>query len=56
MINPDLERFMAKRAELETVELPGSHGIFLPHAQEVAALIEKSGYGSEVSPSRKLQR
>ena len=42
MINPDLERFMAKRAELETVELPGSHAIFLSHAQEVAALIEKA--------------
>jgi len=42
MINPDLERFMAKRAQSETVELPGSHAIFLSHAGEVAALIEKA--------------
>jgi pimeloyl-ACP methyl ester carboxylesterase len=25
MINPDLERFMAKRAKSEAIELPGSH-------------------------------
>ena len=37
MINPDLERFMAKRAQSQTIELPG-----LLHAREVAALIEKA--------------
>ena len=42
MINPDLERFMAKRAQSQVIELPGSHAIFLSHAQEVAALIEKA--------------
>jgi len=42
MINPDLERFMAKRAESQVIELPGSHAIFLSHANEVAALIEKA--------------
>ncbi len=42
MINPDLERFMSKRAKSETVELPGSHAIFLSHPKEVAALIEKA--------------
>jgi pimeloyl-ACP methyl ester carboxylesterase len=42
MINPDLQRFMTKRAKSETVELPGSHAIFLSHASEVAALIEKA--------------
>jgi pimeloyl-ACP methyl ester carboxylesterase len=36
MINPDLERFMAKRAQSQTIELPGRH------AREVAALIEKA--------------
>src|SRR5262249_7656334 len=41
MINPDLERFMAKRAQSQVIELPGSHAIFLSHAREVAALIEK---------------
>jgi len=42
MINPDLERFMAKRAQSQVIELPGSHAIFLSHAGEVAALIEKA--------------
>jgi hypothetical protein len=41
MINPDLE-FMAKRAQSQAIELPGSHAIFLSHAHEVAALIEKA--------------
>jgi len=42
MINPDLERFMARRAKSQVIELPGSHAIFLSHPQEVAALIEKA--------------
>jgi pimeloyl-ACP methyl ester carboxylesterase len=42
MINPDLERFMAKRAQSQVIELPGSHAIFLSHAHEVAVLIEKA--------------
>ena len=42
MINPDLERFMAKRAQSQTIELLGSHAIFLLHAGEVADLIEKA--------------
>jgi len=42
MINPDLERFMAKRAQSQTIELPGPHAIFLLHPREVAALIEKA--------------
>src|SRR5262249_48396995 len=42
MINPDLERFMAKRAQSQVIELSGSHAIFLSHAREVAALIEKA--------------
>jgi pimeloyl-ACP methyl ester carboxylesterase len=42
LINPDLHRSMTKRARSETIELPGSHAIFLSHAKEVAALIEKA--------------
>jgi hypothetical protein len=42
MINPDLERFMAARAKSQTVELRGSHSIFLSHPKEVAALIESA--------------
>jgi hypothetical protein len=47
MINPDLERFMAKRARSQVIELPGSHAIFLSHAQEEAALIEKAATEAE---------
>jgi pimeloyl-ACP methyl ester carboxylesterase len=42
MINPDLERLMTSRAKSETIELPGSHAVFLSHPKEVAALIEKA--------------
>ena len=42
MINPELERFMSRRAKSETIELTGSHVIFLSHPKEVAALIEKA--------------
>ncbi len=42
MLNPDLERFMAKRAKSQTIELSGSHAVFISHAREVAALIEKA--------------
>jgi hypothetical protein len=42
-INPNLERFMADRAKSETsLELPGSHAIFLLHPKEIAAVIEKA--------------
>jgi pimeloyl-ACP methyl ester carboxylesterase len=42
MINPELERFMAKRAKSDMIELPGSHAVFVSHPAEVAALIEKA--------------
>src|SRR5580692_10831124 len=35
MINPELERFMAERAKSHTIELRGSHVIFLSHPKEV---------------------
>jgi pimeloyl-ACP methyl ester carboxylesterase len=47
MINPDLERFMSRRAKSETIELPGNHAIFLSHPKEIAALIEKAGKAAE---------
>ena len=47
MINPELERFMSRRAKSETIELTGSHVIFLSHAKEVAALIEKAARAAE---------
>jgi pimeloyl-ACP methyl ester carboxylesterase len=42
MINPELHRFMTKRAGADTIELPGSHAIILSHADEMAVLIEKA--------------
>ena len=47
MINPELERFMSRRAKSETIELPGSHVTFLAHPKEVAALIEKAAKAAE---------
>jgi len=47
MINPDLERFMTGRAKSKTIELPGSHAIFLSHPKAVAALIEKAARAAE---------
>jgi pimeloyl-ACP methyl ester carboxylesterase len=47
MINPELERFMSRRAKSETIELTGSHAIFLSHPKEIAALIEKAAAAAE---------
>ena len=38
-INPDLERFMAKRMGATTIELKSSHLSLISHPQEIAALI-----------------
>jgi pimeloyl-ACP methyl ester carboxylesterase len=42
MINPDLERFMAKRAGSTTIEVKGSHSIYISQPQVVAKLIERA--------------
>src|SRR6185295_7082229 len=47
MINPDLERFMTARAKSQTIELPGSHAVYMSHAPEVAALIEKAAQAAD---------
>jgi pimeloyl-ACP methyl ester carboxylesterase len=42
-INPDLERFYAKRANSHTTEVPGaSHCVFISHPKEVADVIESA--------------
>ncbi len=42
-INPDLERWYAKRAKSHTVEVAGaSHCVYISHPKEVAALIEEA--------------
>jgi len=45
-INPDLERSMAKRAGSETIEVPGSHAVYLSKPEEVARLIERAAKAS----------
>jgi pimeloyl-ACP methyl ester carboxylesterase len=41
-LNPDLERFYAKRAGAKTVEVKSSHVVFVSHPAEVARLIEQA--------------
>lgn len=41
-INPDLERFYAKRMNAKTSEIKASHVAFLSHPAEVARLIEQA--------------
>ena len=45
-INPDLERTMAKRAGSETIEVPGSHAVFISKAEDVAHFIERAAKAS----------
>jgi pimeloyl-ACP methyl ester carboxylesterase len=45
-INPELLRFMARRANSQTIELDGPHAIFLLHPKQIAALIEKAARAS----------
>jgi pimeloyl-ACP methyl ester carboxylesterase len=42
MIPPDAQRFMSKRAGCVTVEVKGSHAIYVSQPEAVAALIEKA--------------
>jgi pimeloyl-ACP methyl ester carboxylesterase len=41
-INPELERFFAKRMGAKTSEIDASHVAFISHAKEIAALIEQA--------------
>jgi pimeloyl-ACP methyl ester carboxylesterase len=41
-INPDLERFMAKRMDATTIEIKASHLSLISHADEIAHLILKA--------------
>jgi pimeloyl-ACP methyl ester carboxylesterase len=47
MINPDLERFMAKRAGSTTIEVKGSHSIYASQPRIVAKLIEQAAKGAK---------
>jgi len=45
-INPELQRFMAKRMGAKTIELPSSHVSLLSHPQEVAKLILEAAHAN----------
>jgi pimeloyl-ACP methyl ester carboxylesterase len=45
-IDPDLQRFMARRMGARTIELPASHVSLLSHPQEVADLIVRAAEGT----------
>jgi pimeloyl-ACP methyl ester carboxylesterase len=45
MIPPDAQRTMSKRAASRTVEVQGSHAVYISQARSVAALIEQAAEG-----------
>ena len=45
MIPPDAQRLMAKRAQAITIEVKGSHAIFVSQPQSVADLVARAGAG-----------
>jgi len=47
MINPVLEREMAKRADSTTTEIKGSHAIYMSQPQAVAKFIEQAARGAQ---------
>jgi hypothetical protein len=47
MVDPELARVMAGRAMSETIELHGSHAIFLSRLKDVAALIKRAAKAAE---------
>src|SRR5262249_56049532 len=49
-INPDLERFYAKRANAKTTEIASSHVSFLSHPDEVAKVIEDAAKRAASAP------
>jgi pimeloyl-ACP methyl ester carboxylesterase len=47
MINPELQRFMAKRANATAVEIHGSHVGYISHPADVARLIEQAAAAAD---------
>ncbi len=45
-LNPVLERTMAKRAGCETIEVAGSHAVYVSRPEDVARLIERAAKAS----------
>jgi pimeloyl-ACP methyl ester carboxylesterase len=55
MIPPDAQRTMAKRADAHTVEVDGSHAIYVSRPQAVARLIEEAATSVTSSASASSQ-
>ena len=48
-INPDLQRYMTKRAGIKTVEIDGSHVAFIARPADVAKVIEQAAAAAAAS-------
>lgn len=48
VINPELERFFAKRMGSRTIEIKASHAVFMSHPKEIAAVIESAARDAAV--------
>ncbi|HEY4149796.1 MAG TPA: alpha/beta fold hydrolase [Chitinophagaceae bacterium] len=46
-INPELERFMAKRIKAKTIEIASSHVVMVSHPKEVLSVIEAAAGGKK---------
>ena len=51
-INPELERFYAKRNGATTMEIKSSHVPFLSHPKEVVTVIETAAAAPNVRPTQ----
>jgi pimeloyl-ACP methyl ester carboxylesterase len=55
VINPDLERFFAKRMGATTTEINSSHVVFMSHPKEVAAVIESAARAAATTTAARTQ-
>lgn len=56
VINPDLERFFAKRMGAKTIEIESSHVVFMSHAREVATVIESAARAATTTTAAAAQQ
>jgi pimeloyl-ACP methyl ester carboxylesterase len=55
VINPDLERFFAKRMAATTTEIKSSHVVFMSHPKEVVAVIESAARAATTTTAARTQ-
>jgi (p)ppGpp synthase/HD superfamily hydrolase len=51
-INPDLERFYAKRMKAHTTEVKSSHVMYISHPADVAKVIEEAAKTTVMATQR----